>query len=68
MYQLYVEGPSGTVIDQWYDADFITSGDTCSVTPDVTLTKGKYSCEVRASNGIGYSEWSKALLFKIIGK
>jgi hypothetical protein len=67
MYQLYVEGPSGTVIDQWYDADTITSGDTCSVTPDVTLTKGKYSCEVRASNDNGYGDWSKTLLFKIIG-
>ena len=67
-YQLYVDGPSGTVIDQWYDAATITSGDTCSVTPDMTLTRGKYSVEVRASNDIGYGDWSKALLFKIIGK
>jgi hypothetical protein len=68
MYLLYVEGPSGTVIEQWYDAYTITSGDTCSVTPDVTLTRGKYSWEIRASNDNGYGDWSNALLFKVVGK
>lgn len=66
MYVLYVEGPSGTVIEQWYDAYMITSGDTCSVTPDVTLARGKYSWEIRASNDNGYGDWSNALLFKVI--
>jgi len=68
MYLLYVEGPSGTVIEKWYDADTITSGDTCSVTPDVTLAKGKYGCGIRASNDNGYGDWSNALLFKVVGK
>ena len=68
MYQLYVEGPSGTVIKQWYDADTITTGDTCSVTPDVTLAKGKYGCGIRASNDNGYGDWSNTLLFKVVGK
>ena len=68
MYVLYVEGPSGTVIEQWYDAYMITSGDTCSVTPDMTLARGKYSWGIRASNDNGYGDWSNALLFKVVGK
>ena len=68
MYLLYVEGHSGTVIEQWYDADTITTGDTCSVTPDVTLARGKYSWGIRASNDNGYGDWSNALLFKVVGK
>jgi hypothetical protein len=68
MYLLYVEGPSGAVIEQWYDADTITTGDTCSVEPDVTLARGKYSWGIRASNDNGYGDWSNALLFKVVGK
>lgn len=65
MYQLYVKGRSGKVIKQWYDADTITSGDTCSVTPDVTLARGKYRWKIRAWNDNGYGDWSNKLRFKV---
>ena len=65
MYLLYVEGRSGKVIKQWYDADTITSGDTCSVTPDVTLARGKYRWKIRAWNDNGYGDWSNKLRFKV---
>ena len=64
-YQLYVKGRSGKVIKQWYDADTITSGDTCSVTPDVTLARGKYRWKIRAWNDNGYGDWSNKLRFKV---
>ena len=65
MYRLYVESPSGTVIDQWYDAHTVTSGDICSVTPDVTLKIATYKWKIRTSNDNGEGNWSKRMLFKV---
>jgi glucose/arabinose dehydrogenase len=59
-YHLYVTGPGGVVVDQWYDASLICNTTTCSVTPgpSAALGGGSYSWYVQTYNAIGYGPWS----------
>jgi hypothetical protein len=65
-YQLYVSGPSGNVIDQWYQSADVCSGGICSVTPDVTLAGGAYTWWLRAWNPAGFGEWSAGMDFSAV--
>ena len=57
-YHVSVGGPSGTVLDQWYQASSTCDASTCSVTPTVTLGGGNYSWYVQAWNPAGFGPWS----------
>ncbi len=46
-YHLLVNGPSGNIIDQWYEKAAICSSDVCMVKPDVTLVIGNYTWQVQ---------------------
>jgi hypothetical protein len=66
-YQLYVQkGESSCVHAQWYQASEVTSGSTCSVTPERTLNTGEHTWWVQTWNANGYGPWSEGLEF-IVG-
>jgi len=64
-YKLKVEGPSGTVIAQWYTAaEAVCSDDhICSVTPATALGGGAYTWYVWTYNSVGYGPWSAGMSF-----
>lgn len=62
-YYLYVNGPSGNVIKQWYSAASICSGGTCSVIPSVALAPGSHTWWVQTWNSAGYGLWSAGMFF-----
>jgi hypothetical protein len=65
-YYLWVNGPSGTVIQQWYTStDAHCNGSTCWVTPTTTLTSGTYTWWVQTWNPAGSGLWSDALNFSV---
>jgi photosystem II stability/assembly factor-like uncharacterized protein len=67
-YQLWVDGPSGNVIQQWYQASDAGCGagtGTCSVTPDVTLAQGDHTWWIQTWNDAGEGPWSDPLGFLI---
>lgn len=65
-YYLWVNGPSGVVIQQWYtSAQANCNGSTCSVTPAVTLTSGSHVWWIETWNSAGTGPWSAATSFTI---
>jgi hypothetical protein len=65
-YQLWVNGPSGNVISQWYTASSCgcSSGTgTCSITPTTTLSNGTHYWWIQTFNPYGYGPWSSSLSF-----
>ncbi|MEW6400737.1 MAG: serine protease, partial [Chloroflexota bacterium] len=62
-YYLWVDGPSGNVIRQWYEASAVCSGGTCSVTPSITLAPGNHIWYVQTWNSAGYGPWSAGKSF-----
>jgi predicted secreted protein len=60
-YQLKVDGPSGTVIQESYAAINICSTSTCTAVPGVDLPAGSYNWVVQGSNAHGTGFWSAAL-------
>jgi hypothetical protein len=62
-YYLWVNGPTGNMIKQWYEASSICSGGTCSVTPSRILGMGAHTWWVRAWNPAGYGPWSDGMSF-----
>jgi hypothetical protein len=64
-YYLWVNGPSGHVLDQWYTAEDVTSGEICSVTPGTTLEYGDHLWWILTYNPIGYGPWSDCLDFTV---
>ncbi|NMQ18949.1 hypothetical protein E4P82_06835 [Candidatus Competibacter phosphatis] len=68
-YRLYVQGPSGVVIDHWYTAaETNCSSDTsCAVTPTTTLASGNHRWWVQAWGSGIYSAWSSAMDFSVSG-
>lgn len=65
-YYLWVEGPSGTMIKQWYEASTICDAGACSVTPDINLSAGNYTFWVRGWNPAGYGPWSNGMNFNVL--
>ena len=63
-YYLWVDGPSGNVILQWYtSAQANCNGTTCSVTPTTTLGGGTHTWWVQTWNPAGYGPWSAGMSF-----
>lgn len=65
-YYLWIEGPGGKVLDQWYDGFGICSDGTCSVQPPLDLAGGTYYWWVQLwfPQG-GYAPWSAATPFVV---
>ena len=59
-YRLYVSGPNGVVLDQWFETAKICGTTICSVTPGpaYTLSGGTYAWYVQTYNPVGYGPWS----------
>jgi subtilisin family serine protease len=65
-YYLWIEGPSGHVLDQWYDGGIVCASGTCSVTPVLSLVGGTYQWWVQMwTQGNGYHPWSSGVLFSV---
>jgi hypothetical protein len=64
-YYLLVNGPSGNVIKQWYQASAVCSNNTCSLTPAKNLSSGAHSWWIRTWNSDGYGPWSRGLNFNV---
>jgi phosphatidylinositol-3-phosphatase len=63
-YYLWVDGPNGNVIKQWYTTvQANCNGTTCSVTPATTLSGGAYTWKVQTWNSNGYGAWSTVMNF-----
>ncbi len=65
-YYLWVNGPSGNVIQQWYtaaQAGCASGTGTCSVTPAITLDAGSHTWWIQTWNDIGTGPWSNAMTF-----
>jgi hypothetical protein len=59
-YHLYVKGPNGVVMDQWYQSTSAEcSGGSCLVVSS-TLAKGNYIWWVQTYNVMGYGPWKSA--------
>ena len=65
-YYLWVNGPSGSVIQQWYTAAQAgCNGTICSVTPGTALGAGDHTWWIQAWNNAGYGPWSNGLGFSV---
>ncbi len=63
-YYLWVNGPSGKVIAQWYSsAEASCNGVTCSVASPAPLSSGAHIWWVQAWNDAGVGPWSDAMTF-----
>jgi hypothetical protein len=63
-YYLWVNGPSGNIIKQWYtSAQANCNGSTCSVTHGTTLAGGAHTWWVQTYNLVGYGPWSAGMSF-----
>jgi hypothetical protein len=58
-YRLYVVGPSGALLDAWYQGSQVCGATTCTVTEPVTITGGSHSWYVMSWNLAGASAWSE---------
>jgi glucose/arabinose dehydrogenase len=64
-YRLWVQGPSGKVVDQWYTAAGACGASSCSVTPSVALGEGGHRWWIQTWNPAGYGPWSSFLSFDV---
>jgi hypothetical protein len=62
-YYLWINGPTGNVFKQWYDATAICSAGSCAVTPSITLSAGNFTWWVQTWNSTGYGPWSAGRTF-----
>jgi hypothetical protein len=66
-YYLWINGPTGNVFKQWYDATAICSGGSCAVTPPITLSAGNFMWWVQTWSSTGYGPWSAGMSFNTTG-
>ena len=65
-YSLYVNGPSGNVIKQWYSSAEANCTETsCSVIPTTVLEAGAHRWWVQTYNSAGYGPWSEEVSFTV---
>lgn len=58
-FYLWITGPNGRVLDQWYNAYNVCVNGSCAVTPALSLTNGSYRWWVQAWSPEGsYGGWS----------
>jgi len=65
-YYLWVSGPEGYVMDQWYATGAICAAGVCSVTPGLNLYAGAYRWWIQAwSTTGGYGNWTNEIPFSV---
>ncbi|MBE2270201.1 MAG: hypothetical protein IAE80_18325 [Anaerolinea sp.] len=65
-YYLWVSGPNGTALEQWYDGFNICTGSNCAVQPTLNLGGGAYTWWIQAwTQQGGYSAWSAGTAFTV---
>jgi hypothetical protein len=67
-YYLWVNGPSGSVVKQWYtaaQAHCASGTGTCAVAPATTLASGTHTWWVQTWNSAGYGPWSAGKSFTV---
>jgi hypothetical protein len=65
-YHLWLNGPSGTVHAEWYQATTTPcGGGSCSIDPGLNLPPGHYKWWIRAHNGGGQGLWSDEMGFDV---
>lgn len=65
-YYLWLDGPTGHVIDQWYDGGLICTSGTCDATLDQSLVGGTYHWWIQMwTPAGGYSAWSQEAVFVV---
>ncbi|MDZ4771410.1 MAG: alpha-amylase family glycosyl hydrolase [Chloroflexota bacterium] len=65
-YYLWVSGPDGYVMDQWYERGAICAAGVCAVTPGLNLFAGAYRWWIQAwSTTGGYGAWAGAFNFSV---
>lgn len=63
-YYLWVDGPSGIILQQWYQATSVCGASTCSVANATTnLGPGAHKWWIQTWNGVGDGPWSAAMNF-----
>ena len=65
-YYLWVDGPSGNVLKQWYSSSALCNLTTCSVTPAQTLAAGGHTWWIQTKNTVGVGPWSAAKTFTAV--
>lgn len=69
-YLLWVQGPSGVVLNKWYSAEGAgceAGTGTCEVIPDTGLEGGFHTWWVRTWNQAGQGPWSAPMSFNVDG-
>ena len=64
-YYLWVNGPLGPVVQQWYAAAAVCSASACAAAPATTLASGAHTWWVQARNGLGTGLWSAGRNFTV---
>jgi hypothetical protein len=66
-YYLWIDGPSGNVLNQWYTAAEVTFKTNCGVTPFAlkTLVPGTYTWWIQTWNNDGAGPWSDPMSFTV---
>ena len=64
-YYLWVNGPSGNVIKQWYQSASVCEVSICSVMPPTSLDNGTHTWWIRPWNVSGYGPWSTSRNFDV---
>jgi hypothetical protein len=64
-YELWVNGPSGNIIQQWYTSAAVCSGSGCAITPAALLATGDHTWWVRGWNPQGNGAWSPGVAFTV---
>jgi hypothetical protein len=62
-YYLYINGPSGKILSQWYQASSICNASLCAIKTGAMLGGGNYTWWVQTYNSAGYGPWSSAKNF-----
>ena len=62
-YYLWVNGPSGAVIQQWYESSAVCGASTCSATPATGLATGNHTWWIQTWNSTGVGPWSNGMSF-----
>jgi hypothetical protein len=62
-YYLWVNDPSGVVIQRWYKAIDVCNSSTCSIEDPTVLNTGAHIWWIQTWNDAGYVPWSDAMNF-----
>jgi len=66
-YYLWINGPSGNVLNQWYPVTgTLCSGTTCSIKAPLPLNNGPHVWWVQPANGAGDGPWSAGKNFTVL--